>query len=163
MLRDYEERGKRIREFRSARRLTQAEAARLADVSEKTWRSWEAGGGMQAANIDKAAKALNVSPEQIVGEAEITNPFSLAAHLDARTEEFRAFCYLMVAEFQKVSEKLDRQYEMLQRIFETLATPQAAAELLEGAELLESLAGRRATTLDESSEEQAAARRRRAG
>lgn len=108
MVRDYQERGDRIRQFRKARHLTQKAAGDLAGVTEKTWRSWEAGSGMMAKNVRAAAEALNVTEEQIDGQTEIPNPFSLARHLDENTELFREWCEEMSAAFARVETNVDR-------------------------------------------------------
>jgi transcriptional regulator with XRE-family HTH domain len=162
MARDHYERGKRIRKLRELRELSQDEAGRAAGVTPRAWQEWEAGGGMKPASVRKAAEVLGVSVEEIRGDAELPDPFSLAAHLDARVEEFRQFSYEMQDAFAEVADKLDRQYTMLQQIFAKLATPEAAQELLEGVELLEQLVQERAEAPVASSATQAEARRRRA-
>lgn len=134
MLRDYQERGKRIRQFRKARHLTQKQAADLAGVTEKTWRSWEAGSGMMAKNIRAAAEALDVTEEQIDGQTEIPNPFSLARVLDENTQLFAQWCEEMRASFARVEATVDR---LAAALVEAGAIPRDGwAESLEAAQRL---------------------------
>jgi transcriptional regulator with XRE-family HTH domain len=154
--------GERIAALRERRGLSQEELARRVSVSHGSVQNWEAGRGIRGENLRRVAEVLETTPEEIRGDAEMPNPFSLQRHLDERVEEFRRFSYEMQDAFAEVAAKLDRQYAMLQQIFAKLATPEAAAELLEGAALLEQLAERRAAALDGSSEERAETRRRQA-
>jgi transcriptional regulator with XRE-family HTH domain len=160
---EYRDQGRRIAALREQRELSQEEAARLVGVSNSGYQKWELGGGIRGANIRRLAEVLDTTIDEIRGrDAELPDPFSLAAHLDARVEEFRQFSYEMQEAFTEVADKLDRQYKMLQQIFEKLATPEAAQELLEGAELLEQLAQRRVEAPAASSATPADTRRRRA-
>jgi transcriptional regulator with XRE-family HTH domain len=161
---EHREQGRRIAELREQRGLSQEEAARLVGVSNSGYQKWELGGGIRGANLRRLAEVLETTIDEIRGrDAEPVNPFSVMQEIDDRVQEYRQFSYEMRDAFAEVADKLDRQYAMLQQIFSKLATPEAAAELLEGAELLETLAQRRAADRAASSAAPADTRRRRAG
>lgn len=83
------ERGRRIAELRERRGLSQEECARLCGVSHSGFQKWELGGGIRPDNLRRLAEVLEVRIEQITGEAELIEPFDLAAHIDQRLDEIR--------------------------------------------------------------------------
>lgn len=99
--------GKRIADLRERRGLSQEELARRVGVSHGSVQNWEAGRGIRGENLRRVAEVLETTAEEIRGDAEMPNPFSLAAHLDERVEEFRRYSDEMRAGFARVEEKLD--------------------------------------------------------
>lgn len=63
-------RGERLRALRKAAHLSQEEAAHQIQVSAKTYRTWEKGGGIRWPNALKVATFFNVDPESLVSRDE---------------------------------------------------------------------------------------------
>lgn len=99
--------GERIAALRERRGLSQEELARRVDVTKGAVQNWESGRGIRGENLRRVAEVLETTPEEIRGDAEMPNPFSLAAHLDARAEEFRQYSNEMRAAFERVEAKVD--------------------------------------------------------
>lgn len=81
--------GRRIAQLRERAHLTQEAAADKAGVTLRAYQKWEAGGGIQYANLQKLADALGTTVEQITGDAETPNPFQLSDQINGVNEEFR--------------------------------------------------------------------------
>ena len=60
--------GRRIAQLRERAHLTQEAAADKAGVTLRAYQKWEAGGGIQYANLQKLAEVLQVPVDQITGE-----------------------------------------------------------------------------------------------
>lgn len=99
--------GVRIAELRDRRGLSQEALARLVGVSKGAVQNWEAGGGIRGENLRRVAEVLDTTAEEIRGDAEMPDPFSLARHLDERVEEFRQYSDEMRDAFARVEAKLD--------------------------------------------------------
>jgi transcriptional regulator with XRE-family HTH domain len=80
--------GRRIAQLRERAHLTQEAAADKAGVTLRAYQKWEAGGGIQFANLQRLAEALNTSVEQITGEVETPSPFRVSEQLDGVTTDF---------------------------------------------------------------------------
>ena len=74
--------GRRIAELRERSRMTQEIAADKAGVTLRAYQKWEAGGGIQYANLAKLAEVFRVPVERITGEDATPDPFSTAGQLD---------------------------------------------------------------------------------
>jgi transcriptional regulator with XRE-family HTH domain len=83
--------GRRIAQLRERGHLTQEAAAERAGVTLRAYQKWEAGGGIQYANLQKLATALKASVEEITGEAETPSPFRVGEQIDDMAAEFRRY------------------------------------------------------------------------
>lgn len=105
--------GRRIAELRNERRFTQEEAADLAGVTLRAYQKWEAGGGIQFANLRKLADIFGTTTEYIVGTADTPNPFRVGEQLTDIREEFHG-------RIDHLEEMLERNYQALEQIFEAI-------------------------------------------
>ncbi len=101
--------GRRIAELRERAHLTQEVAADRAGVTLRAYQKWEAGGGIQYANLEKLALALNVRVEQITGEAETPSPFRLSDQIADVDAAFRS-------DVDEIKTRLDGIEERLQAL-----------------------------------------------
>jgi len=62
--------------------MTQEVAADKAGVTLRAYQKWEAGGGIQYANLQKLAEVFRVPVERITGEEDTPDPFATASQLD---------------------------------------------------------------------------------
>lgn len=83
--------GRRIAQLRERAHLTQEAAAERAGVTLRAYQKWEAGGGIQYANLQKLATALKATVEEITGEAETPSPFRVGEQIDDMAAEFRRY------------------------------------------------------------------------
>ena len=102
--------GRRIAELRNDRHLTQEEAADLAGVTLRAYQKWEAGGGIQFANLRKLADIFGTTPEYIAGSADTPNPFQVGDQLAGIREEFHA-------RVDHIELMLQRNFEALEQIY----------------------------------------------
>lgn len=61
------ERGRRIKELREARHMTQPAVADLVGVTPRAYQKWEAGGGLHWNNTQALAEAFGVDTADILG------------------------------------------------------------------------------------------------
>lgn len=104
----YREQGRRIAALRERKGLSQEDAARLCEVSNSGYQKWELGGGIRGANLRRLAEVLETTPEEIRGDAEMPDPFSLARVLDENTQIFAKWCLEMTDTLKRVEASVDR-------------------------------------------------------
>lgn len=83
--------GRRIAQLRERAHLTQEAAADRAGVTLRAYQKWEAGGGIQYANLQKLADALRTTVEEVTGDAETPSPFKVGDQMEDGFEEFRQY------------------------------------------------------------------------
>lgn len=81
--------GRRIAQLRERAHLTQEAAADKAGVTLRAYQKWEAGGGIQYANLQKLADSLRATVEEITGSAETPSPFRIGEQLDEVRAHFQ--------------------------------------------------------------------------
>lgn len=99
-------RGKRLKDLRDAKHLSQETAAHRIGVSVKTIRAWEKGGGIKWPNAMRAGEEYGVDPESLVTrEAEAGEPpevdYGLATKADLLAMQSR-----LLGEIAKVQKQL---------------------------------------------------------
>lgn len=99
--------GRRIAQLRERAHFTQEVAADKAGVTLRAFQKWEAGGGIQYANLQKLAEALDVSVEQITGETETPNPFRISDQMDGGFDEFREHVGSLHARLDQIQAELE--------------------------------------------------------
>lgn len=125
--------GRRIAQLRERAHLTQEAAAERAGVTLRGYQKWEAGGGIQYANLQKLANALKATVEEITGEAETPNPFRVGEQLDDMAAEFRRYVKELQAGIADVRTQLDVAREEREAIQELLARQDKILKKITGA------------------------------
>jgi transcriptional regulator with XRE-family HTH domain len=113
--------GRRIAEFRERAHMTQEAAADKAGVTLRAYQKWEAGGGIQYANLIKLAEVLHVPVERLTGEESAPDPFQTASQLD-RIEAQLADLHALLVRHDARAREME---ELLQRIVAADAVRQA--------------------------------------
>jgi transcriptional regulator with XRE-family HTH domain len=125
--------GRRIAEMRERRRLTQEAAADLAGVTLRAYQKWEAGGGIQYANLSRLAEVFHVPVDRITGEESAPDPFATASQLDRIEQQVTE----LRAERETLQEEIGAQNRLLAEQSGLLKRIEELVRVLEGAQVTE--------------------------
>jgi transcriptional regulator with XRE-family HTH domain len=132
--------GRRIAELRERARLTQEAAADKAGVTLRAYQKWEAGGGIQYANLTRLAEVFRVPVERITGEESAPDPFATSTQLDRLEQRIGQLLddhVSLQAEIDQQNALLARQSEILKRIEAREERIERLVAVLEGAQVIE--------------------------
>lgn len=151
--------GDRIATLRDRRGLSQEELARRVNVSKGAVQNWESGRGIRGENLRRVAEVLDVTIEEITGQAETPNPFEVGAQIDAMAQEFRDYVMELKTALDNNAAALDDNAAKLDALIGVLLEPSALSEFEAAVRDAETLAARNGER--DASESARAARHRR--
>jgi transcriptional regulator with XRE-family HTH domain len=130
--------GRRIAELRERAHLTQEAAADKAGVTLRAYQKWEAGGGIQYANLQKLADVFSVPVDRITGEEATPDPFQTASQLDriektleTASVERQDLVAHLAARIAEQNQLLSRQSKIIEGIERLLSRQSAVLESIE--------------------------------
>lgn len=132
--------------MRERAHLTQEAAADKAGVTLRAYQKWEAGGGIQYANLQRLADALKTTVEQITGEVETPSPFRVSEQLDDVTAVFHARVDHVEEQLEEIKGAVKDLTDLVQQLIDqgamealaTMADFLARPEMTEGRQAPES-------------------------